>query len=63
MEPIRSIRNPAVVEAGRLHRVRERRKTGLTLIEGPHILAEALGANAAVGRVYALEDDPRLEEW
>ena len=63
MEPIRSIRNPAVVEAGRLHRVRERRKTGLTLIEGPHILAEALAANVAVGRVYALEDDPQLDEW
>lgn len=58
MEPIRSVRNQAVVEAGRLHRARERKRLQLTLIEGPHILAEAHEAGADIRTVFALEDDP-----
>lgn len=63
MEPIRSLRNSAVVEAGRLHRARDRRRTGRTLIEGPHVLDEAIAAGVGVERVFALADDPRLSEW
>lgn len=53
----RGARNPAVVASARLHRARHRQQTGLTLIEGPHLLAEALAAGLAVERVFALEDD------
>ena len=44
MEPVRSPRNRRVVDAARLHRARERRATGLTIIEGPKLLEEALGS-------------------
>ncbi|HEX7099783.1 MAG TPA: RNA methyltransferase [Acidimicrobiia bacterium] len=63
MEPIRSPRNPAVVAAGRLHRVRERHATGLTLVEGPHVLEEAIAAGAEIQRTFVLPDDPRHHEW
>ncbi|HLU53754.1 MAG TPA: RNA methyltransferase [Acidimicrobiia bacterium] len=63
MEPIRSPRNPAVVEAGRLHRSRERQATGLTLVEGPHALEEALAAAVEVQRTFVLPDDPRRHDW
>lgn len=54
MEPVRSTRNPRVAEAVRLHRVRERRDLGLTLIEGPHLLAEARRGGADIVRVFGL---------
>ena len=41
-EAPRGARNPAVVAAARLHRSRHRREAGRTLIEGPHLFAEAL---------------------
>lgn len=63
MEPIRSPRNQAVVEAGRLHRARERKRLGLTLVEGPHLMEEALAAGVQFERVFALPDDPRRDEW
>lgn len=63
MEPIRSPRNRAVVEAGRLHRARERKRLGLTLLEGPNLLDEAVEAGIPLQRVFALPDDPRREEW
>lgn len=63
MEPIRSPRNRAVVEAGRLHRARERKRLGLTLLEGPNLLDEAVEAGIHLQRVFALADDPRREEW
>jgi TrmH family RNA methyltransferase len=50
-------RNKLVVEAASLHRVRERRKTGLTLLEGPHLLVEALQSGVVPVRVFALADD------
>jgi len=46
-----------VVEAARLHRARERKQTGLTLIEGPHLLEEAVDAAARIRRVFALAND------
>jgi TrmH family RNA methyltransferase len=63
MEPIRSPRNRAVVEAGRLHRVLDRRRAGKTLIEGPHLLDEALGAGVEVERTFHLPDDPEANRW
>jgi TrmH family RNA methyltransferase len=58
MEPVRSTRNARVTEAVRLHRARERRKLGLTLLEGPHLLAEALGAGADVVEVFGVGEPP-----
>lgn len=63
MEPIRSLRNRAVVEAGRLHQVRERRNRGRTLVEGPHALTEAIGAGMDIEKTFALTADPRYGEW
>ncbi len=57
MEPVRSPRNPRVVEAARLHRVRERRATGKTILEGPNLLAEALTAGVMPDVVFALPED------
>lgn len=57
MEPVRSRRNPRVVSAGRLRRARQRRKTGHTLIEGPHLLAEAIDAGVEILDCFVLEDD------
>jgi TrmH family RNA methyltransferase len=46
-----------VVEAASLHRARERRATGLTLLEGPHLLGEAIGAGIIPVQVFALAED------
>jgi TrmH family RNA methyltransferase len=46
-----------VVDASRLHRVRDRRERGQTLIEGPHLLEEAVKAGAAVRTVFVVADD------
>lgn len=64
MEPVRSTRNPRVAEAVRLHRVRERKELGLTLLEGPHLLAEARDGGADIVRVFGLgpSDDPTWVE-
>lgn len=50
-------RNRLVVEAASLHRARERRSTGLTLLEGRHLLAEALAARVTPVNLFALPDD------
>lgn len=63
MEPIRSLRNRAVVEAGRLHQVRERRNHSRTLLEGPHALSEAIGAGMVIETTFALATDPRYGDW
>jgi RNA methyltransferase, TrmH family len=57
MEPVRSPRNAKVAEASRLRRARDRRAAGLTLLEGPHVLKEALHAGADIRRIFALVDD------
>ena len=56
MEPGRPLtaRSQTVVEASRLHRARERKLRGDTLIEGPHVLGEAIRARADVKSVFAL---------
>lgn len=48
-----------MVRAGRLQRVRERRDSGLTLLEGPNVLEEAVKAGVAVREVFGLPDDRR----
>ena len=63
MEPIRSLQNRSVVEAGRLHRVQDRRRSGATLVEGPNALREALDAGVEVRQVFALPDDPEQTRW
>lgn len=57
MEPVRNSRNQMVVEAARLHRVRDRTTTGTTLLEGPHLLQEAVGAGADVRQVFVRDTD------
>jgi TrmH family RNA methyltransferase len=57
MMPVRSHRNRQVVDAARLHRAGERRERGQTLIEGPHLLEEALSAGVVPSLLFALEDD------
>lgn len=52
-----SVRNPLVVEVAKLHDGRRRRTEGRTLVEGPHQLADALSAGAAVEQVFHLEGD------
>ena len=61
-EAPRGARNPAVVAAARLHRSRHRRETGRTLIEGPHLLEEALAAGVEPDRVFALPEDTDSRE-
>ncbi len=57
MTPALGARNPRIVETARLHRTAERRRRGQTLIEGPHLLYEAVATGAEVTAVFALEGD------
>lgn len=63
MEPARSHRNPAVVDAARLHRAEERRGRGQTLLEGPHLVGEAVAAGVRMVKVFALADDLDGVRW
>ncbi len=56
-KPITSRRNPRVAAAARLRRREVRRKEGRTLLEGPHLLAEAVRADQPVETVFALQGD------
>ncbi len=56
-EPVRSTRNPRVVAASRLHRARERRETGRTLLEGPHVVADAIAAGVRIVEMFVGCDD------
>lgn len=56
-EPVRSTRNPRVVAASRLHRARDRRQTGLTILEGPNVISEAVGAGVPLLELYVDLDD------
>lgn len=46
-----------MVDASRLHRARDRRERGETLIEGPHLLDEAVKANADIRTVFVSSRD------
>ena len=64
MEPVRSTRNPRVTAAVRLRRARERTRLGLTLLEGPHLLSEALASGVEVLEVFGLgSPDPAIPNW
>ncbi len=54
---ISSRRNPRIIELARLHRSRHRKRTGQTLMEGPHLLFEALAAGERPAEVFALSTD------
>lgn len=55
MEPVRTHRAKSVVEAARLHRARDRRERGLTLVEGPQLVADVIAAGAVVREIFGLE--------
>lgn len=55
MEPVRTHRARSVVEAARLHRAGDRKERGLTLVEGPHLVADVITAGAQVHRVFSLD--------
>lgn len=55
MEPVRTHRAKTVVEAARLHRARDRRERGLTLVEGPELLADVASAGAEIVEMFATE--------
>lgn len=63
MEPGLSHRNRRVAEAARLHRVEERRSRRLTLLEGPHLVEEAVRAGAPLVEVFALDEDSDSKRW
>lgn len=62
-EPIRSLHNRTVVEAARLHRARDRKARGSTLLEGPHLVTDAIASGAIVERTFVAVDDPDPERW
>jgi TrmH family RNA methyltransferase len=57
VDPVRSSRNPRVAEATRLHRARRRAETGRTLLEGPHLVKEAVRAGALLETVFLCVGD------
>lgn len=59
MDPVRprGHRNRRVVAAARLHHARERRDSGKTILEGPHLLYEAVSAGLIPETVFASPDD------
>jgi TrmH family RNA methyltransferase len=63
VEPGLSHRNPRLVEAARLHRTEARSALGLTLLEGPHLVGEAVETGASLREIFALEDDPQAGAW
>lgn len=54
---ILSRRNRRIAELARLQRARHRRLAGRTLLEGPHLLSEALASGGEVLEVLALPED------
>lgn len=62
VEPGLSARNPRVQAAARLHRSDERKRTGLTLLEGPHQVGEAIGAGIPLVEIFALETDSAFSD-
>jgi TrmH family RNA methyltransferase len=59
---ITSTRNPRVREVVALHRRRHREQTGLILLEGPKLLAEAVAAGIEIQVVFATVGDPDSAE-
>jgi TrmH family RNA methyltransferase len=59
---ITSPQNPRIVAAAKLHRSRRRAETGSTLLEGPHLVAEALASGAEVTVIYTTDAD-QVAPW
>lgn len=57
MEPVLTHRAKSVVDAARLHRARDRRDRGLTLVEGPRLIADVVAAGAVVRETYGFQPD------
>ncbi len=57
MEPVRTHRAKSVVEAARLHRARDRRERGLTLVEGPHLVRDVSAAGGVIRQTFAVDPD------
>jgi len=57
MEPVRTHRAKSVVEAARLHRARDRRERGLTLVEGAHLIADVVAAGGVVREIFGVRSD------
>jgi len=55
MEPVRTHRAKSVVEAARLHRVRDRKERGLTLVEGPDLFRDVAATGINVIEVFGLD--------
>jgi TrmH family RNA methyltransferase len=47
-----------VVAAAKLHDRKERLATGATLLEGPHLIGEAVSAGAAIDTIFVLAGEP-----
>jgi TrmH family RNA methyltransferase len=58
---IESTRNARVVRAARLHRARQRRETGRTLLEGPNVISSAIAAGMVPELIFTLEDDDLID--
>ena len=64
MEPVLTHRAKTVVDAARLHRARDRSDRGLTLVEGPDLVADAIASGATVVEIFATPGSPVLNtEW
>jgi TrmH family RNA methyltransferase len=60
---IQSPSNPEIKQIAALHRTKERNETGLFLIEGPHLLKEALDSKLAkIERIYVTERYAQTKE-
>ncbi|MDJ0924568.1 MAG: RNA methyltransferase [Acidimicrobiia bacterium] len=59
---ITSLRNPRVAAARKLRRTRVRKESGLTLLEGPHLLEEALTAGVEIREAFALPGDDTSQQ-
>jgi RNA methyltransferase, TrmH family len=55
MEPARTHRAKTVVNAARLHRVRDRRERGLTLVEGPDLVEDVIRAGGVVRETFGVD--------
>lgn len=59
---ISSRSNASVSRAAKLHQRKHRRQSGMTLIEGPHVLEVAMAAGAHIDLIFALEEDAATME-
>ncbi|MGQ0847818.1 MAG: TrmH family RNA methyltransferase [Actinomycetota bacterium] len=58
-----SARNLRVLEASKLHRAAERRARGMTLLEGPHLVGEALAAGIEPRELFVLDPGAGFDGW